>query len=588
LAGYERVNKLFRKEQMVERFDGLYGAIGATTTLTHQDKLPFYTPNLQSREGYPSELTIQPADKSDLPVIAAMHINPSIDKVREIILQDSGSYNFYLDKVKMFHAIEPGGVLVARKNNQIIGFIITTEESNLCHPALRDKLRHQDIKNSALVPPNGGMPLCLGGYPLNFLLRFALKAMLFRYGINKKMLKKLFMSPFSALSRPVPLLAWSEVPQEQRTAFSRSEVPQEQRTAFSRSEVPQERRTGKIWAFIIMKEARRQGLGLKLIDAACDYAIRYDADAICVTVARDNLPALSIYQKTGFRIAGECLESTGQSYYLIRPVRKFIGEDGDVRLSDKLITGLSNGVKQANRAVYNVKTVEQYEANPSIFEPERQAEIKNIITFISAKTGKGIFLDVGCGTGNVLKIARSHFGLTIGVDIAEKLLKEVRKLHPELDLIAADSSRLPFKNSVFDCVSLYGTLHHLFDPSETLGRITALLKAYGYLYTDHDPNWFFGRFYHLYYRLRHRSPGFGSKQEEMAEFHNTRTGGINPELLKKGLLTAGFRDVRVRYRHTTNPTLPVLERLGLLLLKTLSRLMPLKCLYTHFYLICRR
>jgi len=263
----------------------------------------------------------------------------------------------------------------------------------------------------------------------------------------------------------------------------------------------------------------------------------------------------------------------------------------------KMVRG--QNIKTANRAVYNAKTVAQYEENPSIFEPARQAGIKNIITFISAKISAGTpshqnpwcggkFLDIGCGTGNVLKIARHHFGLAIGVDIAEKFLRQVKKLHPELDLIAADSNRLPFKNNAFNCISLYGALHHLFDPARTLGRISPLLKPNGYLYTDHDPNYFFNRFYHLYYRLKHRSPGFGSRQEELAEFHNTQTGGINPESLKKRLLNSGFQDIQVHYRHTTNPSLPRLERLGLALLKASARLAPLKSFYTHFYIIGKR
>jgi len=356
-----------------------------------------------------------------------------------------------------------------------------------------------------------------------------------------------------------------------------------------------------IRAFIAMKESRNKGLGVKLINAACDDAHQQNNNAISVTVAKDNLPALNLYQKAGFNICGECLESTGPSHYLTKTLKDY-RQDCHPELGSGSIGILkqvqndsfgehkisSYAIKHANRAVYNAKTVAQYEQNPSIFEPARQARIKNIINFISAKTSGKTFLDIGCGTGNVLRIARQHFGLALGVDIAEKFLKEVKKLHPELDLIAADSNRLPFKDKAFDCISLYGTLHHLFNPAQTLAGISSLLKPAGYLYTDHDPNYFFSRFYHLYYRLKHRQPGFGSKQEELAEFHNTQTGGINPESLKQKLLNSGFQDVQVNYRHTTNPSLPLLARLCLLLLKASARLTPLKSFYTHFYIIGRR
>mgnify|MGYP001589363332 CR=1 FL=1 len=554
IAGYERVNKFFRKEQMVNNFDNLYSNLTSYPVIPVRWTPKSHTDSFGAEAGIHLNrgLIIEPAHKSDLPVIAAMHIEPSVTKVPEIIRKTSGlsavptaqagAYEFYLDKVRMFHAIEPNGVLLARENNQITGFIIATKESNFCH---------KDTK----TPRRFFVPLCLGGYPLNFLLRFTLKSLFLQYGIDKEMIKKLFMVPYANLvkQKTMPLN-----PTHQNLWCG-----------------------GKIWAFIIMKETRRQGLGLKLIDAACTYASQQGANAVGITVAKDNLPALNLYQKVGFRICGECLESTGPSYYLARPAHNICP------VKPKL--NVMCGVKHANRSIYNAKTVEQYDQNPSIFEPTRQAEIKNIITFISAKTSGGTFLDIGCGTGNVLRIARQHFGLALGVDIAEKFLKEVKKLHPELDLIAADSNRLPFKNKAFDCISLYGTLHHLFDPAKTLGRITSLLKTGGYLYTDHDPNYFFGRFYHLYYRLRHHhQPGFGSRQEEMAEFHNTQTGGINPESLKAKLLHSGFQDVQVHYRHTSNPSLPMLERLGLALLKTSAHLAPLKSFYTHFYIIGRR
>jgi ubiquinone/menaquinone biosynthesis C-methylase UbiE len=169
------------------------------------------------------------------------------------------------------------------------------------------------------------------------------------------------------------------------------------------------------------------------------------------------------------------------------------------------------------------------------------------------------------------------------------LLKQVKQANPNMNLITADADYPPFKNNTFDCVSLYGALHHLFNPVKTIGGISSLLKPGGYLYTDHDPNYFFGRFYHLYYRLRHHNQtGFDTENEETAEFHNTQTGGINPESLKQKLLTRGFQDVQVHYRHTTNPSLPMLERLCLLLLKTSARLIPLKSFHNHFYIIGKR
>jgi len=84
--------------------------------------------------------------------------------------------------------------------------------------------------------------------------------------------------------------------------------------------------------------------------------------------------------------------------------------------------------------------------------------------------------------------------------------------------------------------------------------------------------------------------GILSKIEKIAGFFLLLLGGliILPESLKAKFLHSGFQDVQVNYRHTTNPSLPILERLGLLMLKASSHLMPLKSFYTHFYIIGRR
>lgn len=246
-------------------------------------------------------------------------------------------------------------------------------------------------------------------------------------------------------------------------------------------------------------------------------------------------------------------------------------------------------VKRTNQLVYNRKTVQEYEQNPSIFEAGRQEEIRNVLKEISTATKGGRFLDIGSGTGNVIKLAREYFRVAIGMDIAPELLKQTKKLNPELNLLVADADYPPFKDNTFECVSFYGTLHHLFEPAETLEKSYYLLKPDGYLYTDHDPNYFFSRFYHLYYSIRYyKHTGFGSDEEEIAEFHHTQTKGLNPELLRQELLKAGFQNVEIHYRQTSNPNLSWLAQFFLVILRIFSYVIPLRSFYTHFYLIARK
>lgn len=248
----------------------------------------------------------------------------------------------------------------------------------------------------------------------------------------------------------------------------------------------------------------------------------------------------------------------------------------------------AKAVRQANQKVYNRKTVEAYESNPSIFEHSRQQAIRNILSKLLTP-GSQLFLDIGCGTGNILRIARDYFRVVIGVDIATELLKKTKQCYPDLTFIAADAARLPFLSSTFDVVSLYGTLHHFYDTKPILRAIYSLLKPNGFLYTDHDPNYFFQRFYQFYYRHRWRhQPGFGSIEEEIAEYAHTQQAGINPEQLSRELLKIGFREVKIYYRHTSNPNLSLIEKIGLSFLKILSSIIPWKSFYTHFYLIAQK
>ena len=251
----------------------------------------------------------------------------------------------------------------------------------------------------------------------------------------------------------------------------------------------------------------------------------------------------------------------------------------------------SDQVKRANLEVYNRKNLHDYSTNPSIFNPSRQAEIHRILEELRDSTGcpDGRLLDLGCGTGNLLALAKPIFREVVGLDIAGKLLAQLRREDGGLRLTAGETGRLPFPREAFDVISLYAVLHHLFDPKVTFQEAYRCLKPGGYLYTDHDPNRGFMRFYHVYYRLRHwRQPGFGSHAEELAEYHNTQDAGLDPEALAAGLRLAGFREVAVHYRHTDNTNLGRSVGFALGILKGISRIVALKSLYTHFWIVARK
>jgi len=189
---------------------------------------------------------------------------------------------------------------------------------------------------------------------------------------------------------------------------------------------------------------------------------------------------------------------------------------------------LEKQIKDANRKIYNNKSVELYNQNESIFNDKRKAVTTSILENAAAVSGKERYLDIGTGTGNLLRIAQKIFTHTYGADISENMLAQIQKDFSLSSLFASDAEALPVKNSSINCVSCYAMLHHLLKHDKLFNECYRILRPGGSLYTDHDPNYFLNRFYHVFYKIIHRkTPGFGSDLEELAEYHNSYSSGIS-------------------------------------------------------------
>ncbi|MEA2011579.1 MAG: class I SAM-dependent methyltransferase, partial [Verrucomicrobiota bacterium] len=182
--------------------------------------------------------------------------------------------------------------------------------------------------------------------------------------------------------------------------------------------------------------------------------------------------------------------------------------------------------------------------------------------------------------------APDFFKKCYAIDLGENLLAQIKDKYPSCFLAAADAENLPFHNDSFNAVSCYAMLHHLYSHKKLLEESYRVLKKSGILYTDHDPNYFLNRFYHIFYKLRYqKNPGFGSDAEELAEYHNACSSGINPVKLKEQLLAIGFSQVEISYRITDRPNWNTTMKLTVNILKILSKIIPAKSFFTHFSII---
>lgn len=93
-------------------------------------------------------------------------------------------------------------------------------------------------------------------------------------------------------------------------------------------------------------------------------------------------------------------------------------------------------------------------------------------------------LDVGCGTGEILKRIHKRYpevSLT-GVDISEKMLEVAKvKIGNKATLLWADAEMLPFSDATFDLIVCSDSFHHYPNPQKVLAEFLRVLKRGGNL-----------------------------------------------------------------------------------------------------------
>jgi ubiquinone/menaquinone biosynthesis C-methylase UbiE/uncharacterized protein YbaR (Trm112 family) len=217
---------------------------------------------------------------------------------------------------------------------------------------------------------------------------------------------------------------------------------------------------------------------------------------------------------------------------------------------------------------------EQDRSTKGIFSASCQHRIREAIAEMRSRTTGDVFLDIGCGTGNILQNASGSFRSAMGMDVSPEMLSVARRRG--LRVLGGSADSLPFRSGSIEAVSVFSVLHHLYDPKAVLAQIARVLKPGGVLYTDWDPNgdarrrlarveWVrvaYGRGVGLLSRtaralgLPVRTHLHTSEQEplvELTEYHDRPGVGLDGEELRGELLKLGFRDVRV-IPHWNNPS----------------------------------
>ncbi|MBV8780106.1 MAG: class I SAM-dependent methyltransferase, partial [Phycisphaerae bacterium] len=96
-------------------------------------------------------------------------------------------------------------------------------------------------------------------------------------------------------------------------------------------------------------------------------------------------------------------------------------------------------------------------------------------------------LDVGCGTGQSLKLYQHRSASFVGVDLSVKAIALAKARFPNRHWIVGDATRLPFADASFDLVAFSSVLHHIPDFLPAAHEAFRLLRPGGTAFA-YDPN----------------------------------------------------------------------------------------------------
>ncbi|MEZ8219812.1 Ubiquinone/menaquinone biosynthesis C-methylase UbiE [Candidatus Fervidibacteria bacterium JGI MDM2 SSWTFF-3-K9] len=94
--------------------------------------------------------------------------------------------------------------------------------------------------------------------------------------------------------------------------------------------------------------------------------------------------------------------------------------------------------------------------------------------------GRGLFLEIGCGTGWLCALAQEMGWQVVGLDISLNACSVARQTWG-IPVLCSDSVSLPFKSNTFRLVVLRHVLEHLPSPRQALSEVYRVLRENGWV-----------------------------------------------------------------------------------------------------------
>ena len=220
----------------------------------------------------------------------------------------------------------------------------------------------------------------------------------------------------------------------------------------------------------------------------------------------------------------------------------------------------------------NVELSAQLAGSYNESEPHYRAEnvgrVAAKLDEVIAETGAERMLDLGCGTGFMIDIARTRVARIHGVDASPEMIGRVDlETGPaEVTIEVGDTGAVDVEEGAYDIVTAYSFLHHLYDVGPTLRTAARALRPGGMLYVDLEPNRLFWDAIAALDRDAEHDPiiareiaqvadhegvalevGVDAETFNLAEWGKTARGGIGEDEMSGQLATVGFSSQRFFY-----------------------------------------
>lgn len=129
------------------------------------------------------------------------------------------------------------------------------------------------------------------------------------------------------------------------------------------------------------------------------------------------------------------------------------------------------------------------------------------LDYLNVQPGKKL-LDIGCGTGYLLKASVQRGLQTYGVDISEEAVKIAKQISPNSQIIIGKGEDLKLPDKFFDYVTCLGSLEHFLDMKKGVKEMVRVGKDDG-LFCIGVPNINF-----LFWKIRGAK---GTEQQDINE-----------------------------------------------------------------------